>query len=214
MFKLFFFTLRRNQIKVQMKRVLFTLIGLILLSLGTAETASAQRTATGKAFIGVNQFVSGYAIPSGGLGIEGGQYLVNSYWKAGVRAVDWNQKVADVLDEDGDRVWFDHILWNLSGSWMYRVAGSYSRRFNLYIGAGAFLGLNHYEVFKKLPSELRGEFPKVEFVYGVDPELEFEIFPFRKVALVLGIQSPLTFSSSLSTDFWHLSASLGIRINL
>ena len=64
MFKLFFFTLRRNQIKVQMKRVLFTLIGLILLSLGTAETASAQRTATGKAFIGVNQFVSGYAIPS------------------------------------------------------------------------------------------------------------------------------------------------------
>ena len=140
MFKLFFFTLRRNQIKVQMKRVLFTLIGLILLSLGTAETASAQRTATGKAFIGVNQFVSGYAIPSGGLGIEGGQYLVNSYWKAGVRAVDWNQKVADVLDEDGDRVWFDHILWNLSGSWMYRVAGSYSRRFNLYIGAGAFKG--------------------------------------------------------------------------
>ena len=63
MFEIFFFTLRRNQIKVQMKRVLFIVIGLILLSLGDSGKAFAQRTSTGKAFIGVNQFVSGYAIP-------------------------------------------------------------------------------------------------------------------------------------------------------
>ena len=214
MFEIFFFTLRRNQIKVQMKRFLFIVIGLILLSLGNSGKAFAQRTSTGIVFIGVNQFVSGYAIPSGGFGIEGGQYLVSSYWKVGVRAVDWNQKVADILDEEGNRVWFDHILWNLSGSWMYRLAGTYSRRFNLYVGAGAFLGLNQYEVFKKLPSELQGEFPKVEFVYGVEPSIDIEVFPFRRVALVLGIQSPVTLSSSLKTDLWHLSGSLGVRINL
>ena len=214
MLKIFLFTLRRNQIKVQMKRFLFIVIGLIVLFLGNTGKTFAQRTSTGKPFIGVNQFVSGYSIPSGGVGIEGGQYLVSSFWKVGVRAVDWNQKIADIRDEEGNRIWFDHILWNLSGSWMYRLAGTYSRRFNLYVGAGAFLGLNQYEVFRKLPSELQGEFPKVEFVYGVEPAIDIEVFPFRRVAFVLGIQSPVTLSSSLKTDLWHLSGSLGVRINL
>ena len=66
----------------------------------------------------------------------------------------------------------------------------------------------------QVPAELRGEFPKVEFVYGVEPAIDFEIFPFRTVAIVIGIQSPLTLSSSLPTDLWHLSGSLGVRINL
>lgn len=197
-----------------MKSVPFIVINLIFLFLAGSWTASAQRTANGKVFIGVNQFVSGYAMPSGGLGIEGGQYLVGSYWKVGVRAVDWNQKIADILDEDGNRVWFDHILWNLSGSWMYRLAGTYGRRLNLYIGAGAFLGINHYEAFRKLPGELQGDFPKAEFVYGAEPAVDLEVFPFRRVAIVVGIQSPFTLSSSLSTDLWHLSGSLGVRINI
>jgi hypothetical protein len=54
----------------------------------------------------------------------------------------------------------------------------------------------------------------VEFVYGVEPAIDFEIFPFRTVAIVIGIQSPVTLSSSLPTDLWHLSGSLGVRINL
>ena len=200
--------------KMFMKRFLFGFITSILLVYMGAITASAQRTAPGKVFIGLDQYASGYSIPSGGAGIEAGQYLISSYWKAGLRAVDWNQKYASSAGADGDSQWFDHILWNLYGGWMYRIAGTYGRTFNVYFGGGAFIGINHYEVFRKLSTEISPDFRKAEFVYGVDPELEFEIFPFRKVALVLGIQSPLTFSSSLSTDFWHLSASLGIRINL
>ena len=200
--------------KMFMKRFLFGFITSILLVYMGAITASAQRTAPGKVFIGLDQYASGYSIPSGGAGIEAGQYLISSYWKAGIRAVDWNQKYASSAGADAGPQWFDHILWNLSGSWMYRLAGTYSRRFNLYVGAGAFLGLNQYEVFKKLPSELQGEFPKVEFVYGVEPSIDIEVFPFRRVALVLGIQSPVTLSSSLKTDLWHLSGSLGVRINL
>ena len=197
-----------------MKRVLFISITAIILLVANTLSASAQRTSSGKAFLGIHQFVSGYAVPSGGLGLEGGQYLLHSYWKAGVRAVDWNQKVAETLDDEGNPVMFDHILWNLGGSWMYRLFGSYGRRFNIYVGAGAFLGLNHYEVFRKLPDELAGEFPKVEFVYGAEPAVEVEIFPFRHTAVVLGVQSPFTLASSLKTDLWHLSGSLGIRINL
>ena len=196
-----------------MRRFLLIGISLILLLCAVPFGAFAQRTSAGKPFIGLAGFVSGYSIPSAGVGIEGGQYLLGSYWKAGVRAVDWNQKIAGLSDGNSP-AFFDHILWNLSGSWMYRVLGSYGRTVNLYIGAGAFLGLNHYEVFHKLPPELAGDFPKVEFIYGAEPEIDFEIFPFRRVAFVLGIQSPLTLSSSLPTDLWHLSASLGIRFNL
>lgn len=176
--------------------------------------ASAQRTSFGKAFAGIHQYVSGYAVPSGGLGVEGGQYLLHSYWRAGVRAVDWNQKVSGAQDTDGNPVLFDHILWTLSGGWMYRLFGSYGRRLNLYAGGGAFVGLNHYEVFRKLPAELTGGFPRAEFVYGAEPGLDIEFFPFPRTALVLGVQSSFTFSSSLGTDLWHLSGSLGIRFNL
>ena len=173
-------------------------------------------------------YVSGYTIPSGGLGIEAGQYLLRSLWKVELRAVDWNQKVAGETDEtataeggeeveavgEAAPVYFDHVLWNLSGNWMYRLLASYDRRFNLYVGAGAFVGLNKYEVFHKLPEEMPGEFHDEEFVYGAEPRLDIEIFPFRRTAIVLGLQSPFTLSSSLKTDQWHVSASLGIRINL
>ena len=197
-----------------MKRLLFYLITIIVLCHVGMTTASAQRTATGKPFIGISQFVSGYSIPSGGLGIEGGQYLLNSYWKVGVRAIDWNQKIVGMRTEDDKPVYFDHILWNLSGSWMYRAFGTYGRTFNFYVGAGAFIGLNQYEVFHKFPAEVDSGLPHLEFVYGVEPAIDIEIFPFRRVALVIGIQSPITLSSSLKTDLWHLSGSLGVRFNL
>jgi hypothetical protein len=198
---------------VNMKHLLFILSAIFFLLHASPREAFAQRTATGKPFIGLSAYVSAYAVPSGGVGIEGGQYLSRSYWKAGVRAVDWNQKIAGTADS-GSPVHFDHILWNLSGAWMYRLAATYSRRFNLYVGGGAFVGLNHYEVFRKLPGELAGGFPKAEFVYGVEPAVDIEIFPFRRVAILIGIQSPLTFNSSLKTDLWHLSGSIGVRVNL
>ena len=215
-----------------MKRLLFICTATILLWASGIQDASAQRTSQGNAFVGISPYVSGYSIPSGGLGVEAGQYLLHSYWKVELRAVDWNQKIAededgteaaetaeaeegtDVVQEETAPVYFDHILWNLSGSWMYRLLASYDRRFNVYVGAGAFLGINQYEVFHKLPEETPGEFPSEEFVYGAEPRVEIEFFPFRRTALVLGVQSPLTFSSSLKTDRWHVSASLGVRINL
>ena len=211
-----------------MNRLLFICTAAILLLASSIQEASAQRTSQGEVFVGMAPYVSGYTIPSGGLGIEAGQYLLHSLWKVELRAVDWNQKVAGETDEtaaveggeevevveESAPVYFDHVLWNLSGNWMYRLLASYDRRFNLYVGAGAFVGLNKYEVFHKLPEEMPGEFPDEEFVYGAEPRIDIEFFPFRRAAVVLGLQSPLTLSSSLKTDQWHVSASLGVRINL
>ena len=213
-----------------MNRLTASCIATILLWVTFSQGASAQRTSQGTVFIGLSPYVSGYSLPSGGLGVEAGRYLLHSYWKVELRAVDWNQKVSAGGDADAAPaeesaegaspaaeaapVHFDHVLWNLSGNWMYRLAASYGRRVNLYVGAGAFVGLNRYEVFRRLPEELSGSFPEEEFVYGAEPRIDLELFLFRRTAFVLGVQSPITLSSSLKTDLWHVSASLGIRINL
>ena len=178
------------------------------------STASAQRTCNRQGFIGMSQYVSAYAVPSGGLGIEGGQYLLNSYWKAGVRALDWNQRLGAGSVSGDEPVFFDHVLWTLHGGWMLRVLSTYGRGLNVYLGGSAFLGVNQYEVLRPLPAERQGEFPAAEFVYGAEPAAEVELFLSTRTAVTLGVQSPFTFLSSLETDLWHLSASLGIRINL
>ena len=41
-----------------------------------------------------------------------------------------------------------------------------------------------------------------------------EIFISRSVALSLGAQLPVTLGSSLTSDKWNLTGSIGIRINL
>ncbi len=197
-----------------MYKLKFVIIPCLILLLAIPAEASAQRTCNRQAFIGMSQYVSAYAVPSGGLGLEGGQYLLNSYWKTGVRALDWNQRLGAGSVSGDEPVFFDHVLWTLHGGWMLRVLATYGRGLNVYLGASAFLGVNQYEVLRPLPAERQGEFPAAEFVYGAEPAAEVELFISTRTAVTLGVQSPFTFLSSLETDLWHLSASLGIRINL
>ena len=77
-----------------------------------------------------------------------------------------------------------------------------------------FLGINQYEAFRRLPSELKTGLPKSQFIYGVLPELEAEFFVGSCVALTLGVQLPVTLGSSLKSDKWNLTGSIGVRINL
>lgn len=191
-----------------MKRVLFSVIAVFICILACPEKCCAQRTSSGTSFIGATQIVSAYVIPSGGLDIHFGQYLLNSYWKTSLSAVDWMQKT------DVQGVVFDRMHLVLEGGWMYRLAKNYSRSFNLYAGGGAFLGYNFHEVFAKLPKEMTTDLPNGDFIYGLRPSVEMECFISRKVALTMGVQAPLTFSSSFSSDLWHVTGSLGIRINI
>lgn len=188
-------------------------IGLVVLPLlCCASTALAQRTSYRSIHIGLSPKVSCNSLPSAGLELSAGQYLLNSYWTAGVCATDWNQKVS--TGDGGNAQHFDHILWNVSGGWMYRLAGSYSRWFSLYVGGKAFLGCNQYEVFKEMPDEWEYDFPDLEFIYGIEPCIDLEFYLTRHFALTLGVQAPLTFGSSLPSDILHITGSLGIRINL
>lgn len=185
---------------------------LFLTAFGQIDVA-AQRTAEGSILIGASQMVSAYSIPSGGMDICAGGYLSNSLWEAGVRAVDWNHHISSDTGMAHDEL-FDHIAWSLYGGWRYRLLCTYNRALSLYLGSDAFIGLNQYEVLRKLPDELSTGLPGCEFIYGVCPEAELEIFVSRSVALTLGAQLPVTLGSSLASDKWNLTGSIGIRINL
>ena len=183
------------------------------LALAGASEARAQRTSEGSVFIGASQMVSGYVVPSGGLDLHAGGYLRSSLWKAGARAVDWNHRVKTDTGEVHDEM-FDHIAWQLYGGWRFRLVGTYNRAFSLYAGADAFLGLNQHEVLRKLPDELRTGLSSTEFAYGAVPEIELELFITRRAALTAGVQCPITLGTSLKSDDWNLTGSLGVRINL
>lgn len=194
------------------RSILCMALASVLMAAAQSE-ASAQRTAEGSIFIGTSQMVSAYAVPSGGLDIYAGGYLNSSLWKAGMRAVDWNHRITSDTGVDHDDI-FDHIAWSLYGGWRYRLFGTYNRAFSLHIGGDAFIGLNQYEAFRRLPGELATGLPACEFIYGVCPEAEMELFFSRGAALTLGAQLPVTLGSSLNSDKWNLTGSLGVRINL
>lgn len=101
--------------------------------------AVAQRTAEGSTFLGVSPTVSVYAVPSGGLDICAGGYMRSSLWKAGVRAIDWNHRIASDTGVGHDDL-FDHIAWSLYGGWRYRLFGTYNRVLSVYGGGDVFLG--------------------------------------------------------------------------
>lgn len=194
-----------------MRRILFYLFCCFFCLVSFSPDSAAQRTSNKTVHLGISQQVSCYSIPSGGLDLSGGMYFMHSYWKAGISATDYNQKISGT-NVNGE--YFDHVHFIAYGEWMYRIFATYSRNINLYAGGGIFLGCNAYELFRSLPKEYRTGFPSAEFIYGLRPSIEMEAFVSRNVALVLGVHSPITFSSSVSKDIWHVVGSLGVRVNL
>lgn len=194
-----------------MQRFLFYCLSILLCLSGASVKCFAQRTSDGCVHIGLAQQISCYSTPSGGLDINAGMYMLHSYWKAGLSATDYNA-IAKGNNLDGEC--FDHSHFIAYGEWMYRLVGTYSRNLNLYLGGGAFLGANVYELFRPLPEGTERTFPKSEFIYGLKPAVELEFFFCRKVAFILGANFPFTFSSSLETDIAHVVGSLGIRVSL
>lgn len=175
--------------------------------------AFAQRTSDGTFFVAARPTVSACSTPRPGIALEGGQYLLSSFWRAGIWASDYSQKLESA---SGDRLpeMLDHMHLRAQGDYLFRLAANYSRSVNLYAGGGVFLGYHAYQVLSTIPSELSGDFPSGEFIYGLVPSLEGEFFVSGRVAITLGVHCPVTFSSSLRTDLCHLDASLGVRVNL
>lgn len=199
----------------------------ISFAMASVRPACAQRTAYGGRFISVEPMVTAYCVPSAGLDLNYGGYRSASYWRTGVRLADWNHRIdtggdvsAVTSASDGgasasaDGPMFDHVQASVYGGWRWRLVSTYSRVFSVYAGADAFVGMNKLQVLRRLDGEMTVAAPDEEFAYGAVPEVEMELFLGRRAALLLGVQCPVTLGTSLQTDTWNLTGTVGLRVNL
>ena len=171
----------------------------------------AQRTSAGSYIVSVSPGISARTIPSGSLELQFGQYTLGGYWQAGIKGTDWIHAIVSggtIASTD----MFDHCSWRGHAGYMWRLVGSYNRAFNLYLGGCVFLGLNQYEAFIHLPENYSSSYPAAEFIYGAEPELEFEMYLGSRIALLLEGQVPLTLGQKMKNEWWNITASIGLRV--
>lgn len=182
----------------------FLLVYLLLFSsmAFTSTSAMAQRTMSG-------QFMAeglGLWCGTGAGGqVSFGQYLQSSMWRSQICMRNYSTSLST-----GDRMAYTDMV--AQGRWDYRIISTRSRMLSLYAGAGLFLGYEAYDISGRLPDNVDTGLGQGSFLYGITAGLSTEVFFVRRVALVIGADIPINFSSPVEKFHWEVSA--GIRINL
>lgn len=162
----------------------------------------AQRTMKGQPFLQAAAHWGG----APGVSVSGGQYLERSLWEAGVKAQGFRAPLST-----GDDL--ECLDITAGGTWQWRLVSTRSRALCLYAGGGLFAGYECYDPRKVLPPTIELGMPsKGVFLYGLSAAVTVEVFFCRSVALVLGADIPVNFSSRASHIRWNTTA--GIRIDL
>lgn len=172
-----------------------------LMSAGTFS-ASAQRTMSGQTYSAPSILWNGQS-----LGAEAliGNYTLNGYWEAGVRAVDYDSNSNIGLNVDYAQVC-------ACGGYLFRLVANKSRSVNVYGGAGAFAGIEVVDQWGALPSYITtGELGN-SFLYGMYGRLLFELFVFKTVAVSFVGTLPLGVNSQFGMLKWDVG--LGCRFML
>ena len=178
----------------------------VLLLFSCNTEASAQRTMDGQLFVSAEGHLSALNLANAGGGLNMGQYMLNALWFCSI-----NSSFNTIGIGSGREL--DYVDLYAQGGYLYRIISNRSRSLNLYGGGGVFIGYEIYDPMKRVPSHLATNLPEGgTFLYGIDPRIEFEAFVARKVAVTLGISSPINFSSSLTKI--RPKATLGIKLNL
>ena len=181
-----------------MAKLKLTVIVFILL----AVPLHAQRTMKGQPFLQASAHWGG----APGISAGGGQYLERSLWEAGVRAQGFRARLST-----GDEL--ECLDITAEGAWMWRAASTRFRSLCLYAGGGLFAGYECYDPRKVLPPSIELGMPsKGVLLYGLSAAVTVEVFFCRSVALVLGADIPVNFSSRASRIRWNATA--GVRIDL
>jgi len=186
-----------------MRRIIVSVLFLLAFSF----CASAQRTSRGQYFIHadysttVSPKVMSYHVANVGMG----RYTLFGRWQAGVQYA-----TADAYG----------IMSVLArGGVMYRFYGSRGRTFNVYGGGDMIMGADFCseQISVLIPesdgtSKTETKEARAGFVWGLDPMLEMEVFPFTRVAFYLGASFPVKFATQQKT--FSVVPYAGIRINL
>lgn len=169
-----------------------------------AVTVFAQRTAKGQYFISADAlYTTTHGIAVGG-SVEMGQYLLNSYWDAGVTVANRTSPLST-----GDRMEYcDYII---HGDFMYRLVGTRDRRISLYGGGGLFLGYEAYDQLGRLPENIDTGLGSGAFFYGIRPQLLSEFYLAQSIALILRARVPLNWCAP--HGWINYEVGLGVRVS-
>lgn len=144
--------------------------------------------------------------PAAGAGARVGRYLGGSYWSAGALSLP--------VSPDGEA---GSLI--LTGGMMWRLAATRDRRLGLYAGGDLLVGADYTSGLGAAVGDMVAEDgdPAPEdtgtrLTYGVEPRIEAEVFPFRRVGLVAGTAAQVRARSMRSA----LAAMIyvGIRVNI
>lgn len=161
-----------------------------------------QRTMPGQFFFGVNCSYTFTEGMSYGAELQVGQYMKKSYWDLAVVAS--NRTCATSL---GQRMDLSHLY--VRGGAKYRLFSTSGRSFCFYAGGGAFVGMEFYDMFLRLPSNYVTGLSEYAFLYGLYAGLDMEMYIARKIALVLSGSMPVNFSSPGAK--FNFEAGVGVR---
>ena len=161
-------------------RLAGAVISLALL-LAPLTEASGQRTVPGQWLgdAGVSVPLAPGS-PASGAWLRAGRYLAGSYWSAGARLTP--------VSPDGEA---GSLL--LSCGMMWRLAATRDRLLGLYAGGDVFVGADYTAglgaAVGNVVNEDGNDAPEdsgTGLPYGVEPRVEAEVFPFRRVGIVVG----------------------------
>ena len=181
------------------------LLAVVLTAFCFCQMGYAQRTMRDQNLLTVSMQTPCTGIRDFGASVSYGRYLLDAYWKTSVSVVPRGLQLST-----GDRM--DLMALRVGADYMYRIASVRSRAFSLYGGGGVFIGYELYDPFSRLPSNIHTGLTDGAFIYGVNANLEAEIFIARKIALIAGCTVPMTFGSV--TRWLRVNAITGIRFNL
>lgn len=144
-----------------------------------------------------------------GVDLAVGQYQSIGYWNAGVSLVD-----RQAVSRTGSKFSYAHTVVN--GEYMFRIYGTRSRMFSFYGGAGAFLGCEINDPFRRLPAgeyitSGDGQARNINFLYGVSLRVEGEVFVAKDIAMILSVRMPVNISSSYRHCLFEVG--VGVRYN-
>ena len=181
------------------------LLAVVLTAFCFCQMGYAQRTMRDQNLLTVSMQTPCTGLRDFGASVSYGRYLLDAHWKTSVSVVPRGLQLST-----GDRM--DLMTLRVGADYMYRIASVRSRAFSLYGGGGVFIGYELYDPFSRLPSNIHTGLTDGAFIYGVNANLETEIFIARKIALIAGCTVPMTFGSV--TRWLRVNAITGIRFNL
>ena len=186
-------------------RLAGAVISLALL-LAPLTEASGQRTVPGQWLgdAGVSVPLAPGS-PASGAWVRAGRYLAGSYWSAGARLTP--------VSPDGEG---GSLL--LSCGMMWRLAATRDRLLGLYAGGDVFVGADYTAGLGAAVGNVvsedgndASEDSGTGLTYGVEPRVEAEVFPFRRVGIVVGTAAQARMRSMRPALAAMIN--VGIRVN-